>query len=106
MPKVLETICDEVIEQEKYVDYNEKNLKRLREECEKAENISKQFTNYIKEKKKRNFVLEKGMWGIRNLPAVRTSPFECNLLKIRAKLTNALYVSKCKIFKRERFNYA
>ena len=56
MSKVFDRIRDEVIELEKYVNENKKNLKRLREECEKEENINKQFTNYIE---KRNFCFGK-----------------------------------------------
>ena len=49
-------------ELEQYVAANEKKLKRLRDECEKAENISKTFINYIKEKKKEIFIFEKVMY--------------------------------------------
>ena len=59
MSKTSKRIYEEVAELEQYVAANEEKLKRLRDECEKAENISKTFINYIKEKKKRNFYFEK-----------------------------------------------
>ena len=60
MSKAIKRIYEEVVELEQYVAANEKKLKRLRDECEKAENISKTF---IKEKKKEIFTLEKVMYG-------------------------------------------
>ena len=56
MSKTNKRIYEEVAELEQYVASNEKKLKRLRDECEKAENISKTFINYIKEKKKEIFI--------------------------------------------------
>ena len=63
MSKTIKRIYEELAELEQYVAANEKKLKRLRDECEKAENISKTFINYIKEKKKEIFILEKVMYG-------------------------------------------
>ena len=62
MSKTVKRIYEEVVELEQYVAANEKKLKRLRDECEKAENISKTFINYIKEKKKEIFIMEKVMY--------------------------------------------
>ena len=56
MSKTNKRIYEEVAELEQYVASNGKKLKRLRDECEKAENISKTFINYIKEKKKEIFI--------------------------------------------------
>ena len=55
MSKTINRIDEEVAELEQYVAANEEKLKRLRDECERAENISKTFINYIKEKKKKLF---------------------------------------------------
>ena len=63
MSKTIKRIYEELAELEQYVAANEKKLKCLRDECEKAENISKTFINYIKEKKKEIFILEKVMYG-------------------------------------------
>ena len=62
MAKTIKRIYEELAELEQYVAANEKKLKRLRDECEKKEN-SKTFINYIKEKKKEIFILEKVMYG-------------------------------------------
>ena len=52
MSKTIKRIY-EVVELEQYVAANEKKLKRLRDECEKAENISKTFINTLKKRKKK-----------------------------------------------------
>ena len=62
MSKTVNRIYEEVAELQQYVAANEKKLKRLRDECEKAENISKTFINYIKEKKKEIFISNKVMY--------------------------------------------
>ena len=62
MSKTSKRIYEEVAELEQYVAANEEKLKRLRDECETAENISKTFINYIKEKKKEIFILKKETW--------------------------------------------
>ena len=75
MSKTSERIYEELAELEQYIAANEKKLKRPRDECEKAENISKTFINYIKEKKKEIFILKKVMFQS-HLPATRFETFD------------------------------
>ena len=71
--KIIERIREEVAELDKYVIINEKNIKKLKKEYERAVNINERFTDRIKAMKKEMFDLERGMYGILEVHERRTS---------------------------------
>ena len=68
-------IREEVTELDEYVIRNEKNIKKLKEEYERAVNINERFIDRIKAMKKEIFDLERGMNGIREVHETY-SPFD------------------------------
>ena len=83
-------IREEVTELDEYVIRNEKNIKKLKEEYERAVNINERFIDRIKAMKKEIFDLERGMNGIREVYETY-SPFDNEEFAI-----NATYVSSLK----------
>ena len=67
MSKITKRFKEEVAELDEYVIRNEKNIKKLKEEYERAVNINERFTDRIKAMKKEIFDLERGMYDIREL---------------------------------------
>ena len=67
MSKITKRLKEEVAELDEYVIRNEKNIKKLKEEYERAVNINERFTDRIKAMKKEIFDLERGMYDIREL---------------------------------------
>ena len=67
MSKITKRLKEEVAELDEYVIRNEKNIKKLKEEYERAVNINERFTDCIKAMKKEIFDLERGMYNIREL---------------------------------------
>ena len=67
-------IREEVSELDQYVIRNERNIKKLKEEYERAVAINKNFTDRIKAMKKEMFDLERGMDGIREVYERYVSP--------------------------------
>ena len=67
MSKITKRLKEEVAEVDEYVIRNEKNIKKLKEEYERAVNINEHFTDRIKAMKKEIFDLERGMYDIREL---------------------------------------
>ena len=65
--KIIRRIYEEVAELEEYVIRNKKNIKKLKEEYEKAVDINERFTDRIKAMKKEVFDLERGMCDIREV---------------------------------------
>ena len=63
--KITKRLMEEVSELDKYLVKNEKNIKKLKEEYERAVNINKRFEDRIKAIKKEIFDLERGMHDIR-----------------------------------------
>ena len=82
-------IREEVTELDEYVIRNEKNIKKLKKEYERAVNINKRFTDRIKAMKKEIFDLERGMDGIREVHETY-SPFDDEVA------INATYVAPLK----------
>ena len=74
--KIIRRILEEVTELEEYVIRNERNIKKLKEQYEKAVNINERFTDRIKAMKKEIFDLERGMYGIREVH--ETCPSWCD----------------------------
>ena len=66
MSERIKRIHEEVTELDQYVIRNEKNIKKLKEEYERAVNINERFIDRIKAMKKEIFDLERGMGGIRD----------------------------------------
>ena len=73
MSETIRRIRDEVTELDEYVIRNEKNIKKLKEEYERAVDINKRFTDRIKAMKKEIFDLERGMYAIREVRETRSS---------------------------------
>ena len=90
MSETIRRIRDEVTELDEYAIRNEKNIKKLKEEYERAVNINKRFTDRIKAMKKEIFDLERGMDGIREVHETY-SPFDDEEVAI-----NATYVAPSK----------
>ena len=84
MSKTIRRIREEVAELDEYVIRNEKNIKKLKEEYERAVNINKHFTDRIKAMKKEIFDLERGMNGIREVYETYSSPFDDEEVAINA----------------------
>ena len=61
MSKTTKRLKEEVAELDEYVIRNEKNIKKLKEEYERAVDINERFTDRIKAMKKEIFDLERGM---------------------------------------------
>ena len=76
MSKASKRIYEEVAELDEYVIRNEKNIKKLKEEYERAVNINKQFTDRIKAMKREIFDLKRGMRGIREVHETPPSLFD------------------------------
>ena len=76
MSKITKRLEEEVAELDEYVIRNEKNIKKLKEEYERAVNINKRFTDCIKAMKKEIFDLERGMYGIREVHETCPSLFD------------------------------
>ena len=91
MSKTTKRIREEVAELDEYVIRNENNIKKLKEEYERAVNINKHFTDCIKAMKKEIFDLERGMHGIREVHETHPSPFDDEEFAI-----NATYVTPSK----------
>ena len=91
MYKTIRRIREEVPELDEYVIGNEKNIKKLKEEYERAININKRFTDCIKAMKKEIFDLERGMHGIHDVHETYPSPFDDEEVAI-----NATYVTPSK----------
>ena len=62
--KIIKRIYEEVAELNEYVIRNERNIKKLKEQYEKAININERFTDRIKVMKKEILDLERGIYGI------------------------------------------
>ena len=65
--KIIKRIYEEVAELNEYVIRNERNIKKLKEQYEKAVNINERFTDRIKAMKKEILDLERGIYGIRDV---------------------------------------
>ena len=66
--KITKRLREEVNELYEYVTRNERNIKRLKEEYERAVNINKRFTDRIKAMEKEIYDLKRGMYDIYNIP--------------------------------------
>ena len=64
--KIIRRIHEEVAELDQYVIRNERNIKKLKEQYEKAVNINERFTDRMKAMKKEILDLERGMYGMRD----------------------------------------
>ena len=62
--KIITRIYEEMAELNEYVIRNERNIKKLKEQYEKAVNINERFTDRIKAMKKEIHDLERGIYGI------------------------------------------
>ena len=71
--KITKRLREEVDELNEYVTRNERNIKRLKEEYERAVNINKHFTDRIKAMKKEIYDLNRGIWDIRDMPEAHPS---------------------------------
>ena len=71
--KIIKRIHEEVAELDEYVIRNERNIKNLKEQYEKAVNINERFTDRIKAMKKEILDLKRGMYGIRDVYEICTS---------------------------------
>ena len=65
--KIIKRINEEVAELDEYVIRNERNIKKLKEQYEKAVKINERFTDRIKAMKKEVLDLERGMYSIRDV---------------------------------------
>ena len=90
MSKTIKRLKEEVVELDEYVIRNERNIKKLKEEYERAVDINKHFTDRIKAMKKEIFDLERGMYDIREVHETH-SPFDDEEVAI-----NATYVPPLK----------
>ena len=90
MSKTTKRIYEEVAELDEYVIRNEKNIKKLKEEHERAVNINKHFTDRIKAMKREIFDLERGMHGIRELYETYPSLFNDEEFAINATYTTTI----------------
>ena len=70
--KIIKRIYEEVAELNEYVIRNERNIKKLKEQYEKAVNINERFTDRIKAMKKEILDLERGIYGIRDVQDIFT----------------------------------
>ena len=71
--KIIRRIREEVTELDEYVIGNEKNIKKLKEEYQRAVNINERFKDRIKAMKKEIFDLERGMYGIHEVHKTSSS---------------------------------
>ena len=62
--KIIKRINEEVAGLDEYVKRNERNIKKLKEQYEKAVKINERFTDRIKAMKKEALDLEIGIYGI------------------------------------------
>ena len=90
MSKTTKRIYEEVAELDEYVIRNEKNIKKLKEEYERAVNINKHFTDRIKAMKREIFDLERGMHGIREVYETYPSLFNDEKFAINATYTTTI----------------
>ena len=73
MSKTIKRIREEVTELDEYVIRNERNIKKLKEQYERAVDINKRFTDRIKAMKKEIFDLERGLYGIHDVHETSSS---------------------------------
>ena len=67
MTERIKRICEDINELDEYVRRNERNIKKLKEQYEKAIKINERFMDRIKAMEKEELDLERGMCGIRHV---------------------------------------
>ena len=82
--KIIRRIREEVAELDEHVIRNERNIKKLKEQYEKAVNINERFPDRIKAMKKEIFDLERGMCDIQEVRETCPSLFDDEEFAINA----------------------
>ena len=93
--KIIRRIYEEVTELDQYVIRNEKNIKKLKEEYEKAVDINERFKDRIKAMKKEMFDLERGMCDIREVRETHPSCHNNEEFAINATYASSLKKENC-----------